>query len=111
MPTERVTVTLPAGLVEQIDRQASNRSRFILDAIRRELQRRRRAELRRSLRAPHPETENLAQTGLEEWARGLPEEDVRDLVDPRAGRPLRWVPGRGWRAERTSAGCGASLDR
>jgi hypothetical protein len=26
----------------------------------------------------------------------LPEEDAQDLVDSRAGHPIRWVPGKGW---------------
>jgi hypothetical protein len=41
------------------------------NSVRRELDRRRRAELRRSLRSPHPEA-------------------------PGAGKPVRWVPGKGW---------------
>ena len=96
MATERVTVTLPGELVEEIDRRERNRSRFVLDAVRRELKRRRREELKRSLRNPHTESSVLADAGLEEWASRLPEEATTDLVDPRAGRAVRWVPGRGW---------------
>ena len=44
---DRVTVTLPTELVSQIDRIEKNRSRFMLLAVRRELRRRRREELRR----------------------------------------------------------------
>src|ERR1022692_477042 len=38
----------------------------------------------------------LAKLGFEEWTRGLPEEDAEALVDPSAGTPVRWVPGKGW---------------
>jgi Arc/MetJ-type ribon-helix-helix transcriptional regulator len=96
MATARVTITLPAEVVEGIDRLDRNRSKFILQAVRRELARRRREALRRSLRNPHPEAEALAAIGLEAWARRLPEDDPRGLVDLKRGRPIRWVPGRGW---------------
>ena len=46
---ERVTVTLPNDLVRDIDRRENNRSKFVAEAVRHELDRRRRAELRRSL--------------------------------------------------------------
>ena len=65
-------------------------------AVRHELDRRRRAELRRSLQNPHPESAELAPHGLEEWMRSLPEEDIETLVDLRGGKPVRWVPGEGW---------------
>jgi Arc/MetJ-type ribon-helix-helix transcriptional regulator len=97
MPTnERVTVTLPAEVVRDIDRIEKNRSKFVLDAVRHELKRRRRQDLQRSLRNPHPESEQLAEAGFGEWASGLPEEDAVDLVDMKAGTPVRWVPGEGW---------------
>jgi len=38
----------------------------------------------------------LAESGFDDWASGLPEEDVSGLVDPKAGTPVRWVPGKGW---------------
>jgi hypothetical protein len=97
---ERVTVTLPTEVVQDIDRLERNRSKFVLDAVRRELQRRRRAELMRSLRSPHRESEPLAEAGFREWAGNLPAEDVAGLVDMRAGTPVRWVPGKGWVAAR-----------
>ena len=96
MATERVTVTLPDHLVRDIDLRESNRSKFVAEAVRHELDRRRRAELRRSLQNPHPESADLAEQGLEEWTRGLPEEDTEALVDSSAGKPVRWVPGEGW---------------
>ena len=97
---ERVTVTLPDDLLRDIDRQEKNRSKFVAEAVRRELDRRRRAELRRSLHNPHPDSAELAGQGLQEWSRGLPEEDTEALVNRRAGKAVRWVPGKGWIAGR-----------
>jgi Arc/MetJ-type ribon-helix-helix transcriptional regulator len=93
---ERVTVTLPMDLVRDIDRREKNRSKFVADAVRHELDRRRREELRRSLQNPHPESAGLADEGLEAWTRSLPEEDTEALVDSSAGKPVRWVSGEGW---------------
>jgi Arc/MetJ-type ribon-helix-helix transcriptional regulator len=93
---DRVTVTLPNDLVKDIDRREKNRSKFIAEAVRNELDRRRRDELRQSLDNPHPESAELADQGLEEWTRSLPEEDAAALVDSNAGRPIRWVSGEGW---------------
>jgi Arc/MetJ-type ribon-helix-helix transcriptional regulator len=93
---DRVTVTLSNDLVREIDRREKNRSKFIAEAVRNELDRRRRDELHRSLDNPHPESAELAEQGLEEWTRDLPEEDVAALVDRNAGRPIRWVSGVGW---------------
>jgi hypothetical protein len=91
-----VTVTLPNELVRDIDRREKNRSKFVAEAVRNELDRRRRVELRRSLQNPHPESAELARQGLEEWTRGLPEEDTKALVDSNAGKAVRWVSGEGW---------------
>jgi hypothetical protein len=91
-----VTVTLPENLVKEIDRRETNRSKFIAEAVRRELGRRRRLELRRSLQNPHPESAQLAELGLDEWAHSLPKEDTAAMVDSHAGKPVRWVPGKGW---------------
>ena len=93
---DRVTVTLPSDLLRDIDRREKNRSKFVAEAVRNELERRRREELRRSLHNPHPESTELAEQGLEEWIRGLPEEDTEALLDNNAGKPVRWVPGEGW---------------
>jgi hypothetical protein len=93
---DRVTITLPNDLVKDIDRREKNRSKFVAEAVRNELGRRRRAELQRSLHNPHPESAELAEQGLEEWTRGLPEEDAESLVDSNAGKAVRWVPGEGW---------------
>ncbi|MDE3073981.1 MAG: hypothetical protein KGJ86_01010 [Chloroflexota bacterium] len=93
---ERVTVTLPADLIRAIDRLEKNRSRFVQDAARHELEQRRRDLLERSLRSPHPDTAEFAEAGFDEWASTLPEEDAAALVDVRAGTEVRWAPGTGW---------------
>ena len=93
--TERVTVSLPAELVEGIDRLERNRSRFITEAVERELHRRRREGLLRSLRNPHPQAAELAEAGLSDWSASLPPDD-ESLVDESAGTPVRWIEGRGW---------------
>lgn len=97
--TTRVTVTLPTGIIEEIDRLEKNRSRFVLKGVRRELEWRRREALRQSLRDPHAESEGPSDEGFAEWANSLPAEDVSDLVDLDAGTPVRWIPGSGWEME------------
>lgn len=92
----RVTVTLPADLVQEIDRLEKNRSKFVLQGVRREVHRRRREALRRSLRSPHPESAHLSEEGFDTWVDTLPKEDTADLVNLKGGTPVRWVPGRGW---------------
>jgi hypothetical protein len=82
-------------LIEGIDHFERNRSRFIAEAVERELMRRRREHLLLSLRSPHPETPELADAGLAEWGRGLPQED-EGLVDMKTGKPVRWIEGQGW---------------
>jgi hypothetical protein len=93
---ERVTITLPAGLVRDIDRIEKNRSKFLQEAARHELERRRRDLLARSLQSPHGESAELAEIGFEEWAASLPEDDANALVDLKGGTEVRWVPGEGW---------------
>ena len=92
---ERVTVTLPAELVQEIDRHERNRSKFVLRSVQSELDRRRREELRRSLRKPHVESHALAKAGEHEWLTALPDGDG-DLVDLAEGQAVRWIPGEGW---------------
>ncbi len=92
--TERVTVTLSAELVEGIDRLERNRSRFIAEAIEHELARRRRDALLSSVRSPHPETADLADTRLGDWTSDLLDE--QGLVDVAGGTAVRWVEGKGW---------------
>ena len=96
---ERVTVTIPEEVVRDIDRTERNRSKFILRAVKNELERNRKEELHRSLRAPHPESEQLAQAGIGDWMANLPEGDA-DLLDLGAGAGVCWVPGQGWTEEK-----------
>ncbi len=92
---ERVTITLPEEIVRCIERQERNRSKFILQAVKHELERRRMEELRRSLRNPHPESDQAAQAGIAEWMDTLPKGD-EDLVDSTIGENIQWIPGEGW---------------
>lgn len=92
--SERVAVTLAAELVEEIDRLERNRSRFITDAVRHELSRRRRDALLQSVSNPHPETVELVDVGLADWTSDLPADE--GLVDPAGGTAVRWVEGQGW---------------
>lgn len=91
---ERVTVTLPADLVDRIDQVERNRSRFIAQAVERELAQRRRDALLQSVQNPHPETTNLVDIGLSDWVNDLPSDEA--LVDANGGTPIRWVEGQGW---------------
>jgi Arc/MetJ-type ribon-helix-helix transcriptional regulator len=93
---ERVTVTLPGDLVRDIDRQDGDRSEFVAEAIRRELERRQREEFRRSLKDPHPESLEFADQGLADWSLSLPQENAEALLDAAAGITVRWIPGEGW---------------
>ena len=96
---DRVTVTLPNDLVRDIDRREKKRSKFVAEAVRNELDRRRRAELRRSLDNPHPESAELAGQGLEEWTRAacprkMPRRSLTATLASRfGGSPAR----AGWR--------------
>jgi hypothetical protein len=92
--TARVTVTLAADLVEDIDRIERNRSRFVAEAVQHELTRRRQAGLLQSLHHPHADTMALVDTGLADWVSDLPADE--GLVDVDAGTPVRWIEGRGW---------------
>jgi hypothetical protein len=92
---ERVTVTLPEEVVRNIDLRERNRSRFVLRAVQNELERQRKEELRRSLRAPHADSESLAQEEIAEWMSGLPESG-NDLVDVGKSTRIKWIPGTGW---------------
>lgn len=95
MPNARVTVTLPSEVVLAIDREEINRSRFVLKAVTRELDRRRTDQLLQSLRHPHPETLEMTEVGFATWAAGL-SEDASDLIAPGAGEEVRWTADHGW---------------
>jgi hypothetical protein len=75
-------------LIRDLDRREKNRSKFLVEAVRRELDHRRRDELRRSLRNPHPESAELAEQGMDEWTRGLLEEDAEALLDCSTGTQM-----------------------
>ena len=92
---ERVTVTLPAHLVQEIDRFEQNRSRFISVAVEHELARRRQESLQISVNNPHSDATELAEMGLAEWGLSLPADD-EGLVDISAGKAVHWIEGRGW---------------
>lgn len=93
MSDERITVTLPGELLYEMDRLDSNRSRFVREAIRQNLEYRRQQALQESLADPHPELPELEPLGFPGWAG---EDGEQDLADPRAGTPIRWEEGRGW---------------
>jgi hypothetical protein len=79
-----------------LDRIEKNRSKFVTEAVRNELDRRRHSELRISLENPHPESTDLTEQGLQDWSRGLPVEDTDALVDAGIGKAVRWIEGEGW---------------
>jgi hypothetical protein len=93
---EHLVVTLPKDVVRDIDRVERDRSRFVLEAVRHELQRRRSQDPRRSSAAPLPESFRVAEAGPGEWGRASPEEDLYGLVDLKTGAAVRWIPGEGW---------------
>lgn len=64
--------------------------------MRRDVQRRRREEVCRSLASPHPESSELANAGLKEWRTRARRRESSELLDPGEGKPVRWVQGRGW---------------
>jgi len=92
----RVTVTLSDELVREIDRREKNRSKFVAEAVRNELHRRRREELQRSLDNPHPESSEVSAMGFTDWAGNFPDEDAESLLDGTQGMSVRWVEGEGW---------------
>jgi hypothetical protein len=98
MPSiERVTITLPADLLGEVDRLERNRSRFIAEAVQNEVARRRRAALMQSVQSPHSEATQLIDAGLSDWTSEL--SDNEGLLDPSGGTAVRWVEGEGWITE------------
>ena len=73
-----------------------NRSKFILDAVRRELERRRKEDLRISLRNPHEESAAVADLGIDEWGARISKGATHELLDPDGGLDVRWRAGMGW---------------
>jgi hypothetical protein len=82
-------------LVRDIDQLERNRSRFIAQAVEHELLCRRRKQLILSVQHPHPDAARLADAGVGEWAADLLDEEGL-LLDPDAGKPVRWIEGKGW---------------
>jgi len=97
MSSSRITITLPGDLVERIDEASPNRSRFIAQAVERELHRRLREALRHSLDAPHEEGRQVAELGLAGYRDALPEH-VPELLDPAAAVSVAWQEGEGWQS-------------
>ena len=64
---ERVTVTLPDDLLRDIDRREKNRSKFVAEAVRHELDHRRRTELHRRCKTPTPKAPCLPSR---DWRNG-----------------------------------------
>lgn len=91
----RVTITLPSEILTEIDQGDKNRSRYILEAVQREIARRRKEALEVSLTNPHPESQSIELIGLNDWfTEG--DQEARELLDFEAGTPVRWVPETGW---------------
>ncbi|MBT9587176.1 hypothetical protein IV102_27785 [bacterium] len=95
MAATRVTVTLPEELMVEMDRYAENRSQFVTEAVRAELERRRKERLLQCLQHPHPESVDMADLGFREWVCLATEEDA-DLIDPESLRNVRWDAQKGW---------------
>jgi hypothetical protein len=91
---ERVTVTLPAELVAGIDRPKGTAARFIAEAVEHELARRRREALFDSVKNPHPETMDMADSGLGDWTAGLPDDEGSSIL--REGLPFAGWKDKGW---------------
>ena len=90
---------MPAELIHEMDHYASNRSRFIAEAVAQELKRRRHQALLTSLEEPHPESLATEALGLQTWAQTLPQGDA-DLLDPGAGLSIHWTSDQGWQESR-----------
>ena len=88
--TERVTVTLPEEVVREVDRHEQNRSRFVLQAIQHELERRRRDASRRSIEHPPSVTPSSSPTNASRLSRLFP--SLAHQVKARCTLPFDWVP-------------------
>jgi hypothetical protein len=95
MASERVTITLPKEMVQEIDGRERNRSRFVQRAVASELERIRQQELQRSLDNPHSDSDVVAEAGFSEWADQAAAGD-QELLDSTAGKEIRWDADRGW---------------
>ncbi len=93
---DRITITLPNGLVSQVDRETRNRSRFVQEAIEHELELRQRRRLLESVASTHQESEAVSDDGTAAWVAEAGPLDS-SLLDPADGTPVRWTPESGWR--------------
>jgi len=93
--SSRVTITLPTEILSEIDRGDKNRSRFILEAVQREIVRRKKEALQRSLTQPHPDSQALESADLQAWFQAG-EGDASELLDFNEGVEVHWIPGTGW---------------
>jgi hypothetical protein len=96
MSAATVTIHLPPELLRAVDSQPIDRDAFVEQALRHELERQAREQLRASLETPHPESLDTAELGLADFAQGLPADDAAALCDLSSGTPVHWSEGRGW---------------
>ena len=89
MASERVTVTIPEKKLEEIDLRARTRSRYVQRSIGHELERLRQEELLQSLDSPHPDSQEVAESGFYEWA-GQAHDGDDELAATSAGTAIRW---------------------
>lgn len=64
----------------------------------------RRAAMINSLENPHPDAVAMAEEGLAEWHQriidmenDLTPTDDSGILDPKLYKPVKWIPGKGWR--------------
>ena len=107
MTFETLVISLDHDLVVGIDTVHADRGEFIAEAVRNELARRKRHAFLESLATPHPESMAPAETGLGTWPEGSPDEDAQ-LLEPSAGRPVRWVPDAGWNHDQCRRNIGSA---
>ena len=105
MAAQRITLTLPSEVVTAIDRTTHDRDSFVTDAVRHEIDRRKEAQLRRSLDGPHPETSELAVSPSSNWPAGVPRDEWDDLLTSDLGEEIRWEEGKGWQRQIAAAWC------
>ena len=66
----RITTTLPIELVHAVDKFEKNRSKFVMVAIQKEVKRREREALRKSLHSVHPESSKI-NDDFQDWIKTL----------------------------------------
>jgi hypothetical protein len=96
MNAAAVTFHLPPDLLRAVDGQPTDRDAFVEQALRHELTRRAREQLRASIENPHPESREMAEVGLEDWAQTLPKDAAATMCDLSTGTPVRWADNHGW---------------